>query len=73
LKRQKDVILLLYAAFASFALAEFSPEHRWEMYERLGLRATAYGDRPPEIELTLDPNALPSHAKRRQDYSDDDS
>jgi len=43
------------------------------MYERLGLRATAYGNRPPEIELTLDPNALPSHAKRRQEYRDEDS
>jgi len=28
LKRQKDVTLLLYAAFAYSALAEFSPEHR---------------------------------------------
>jgi len=43
------------------------------MYERLGLRATAYGNRPPEIELTLDPNALPSHAKRRQEYRNEDS
>jgi hypothetical protein len=30
------------------------------MYERVGLRVTAYKDRPPEIELTLAPEALPS-------------
>jgi hypothetical protein len=30
------------------------------MYERMGLRVTAYKEPPPEIELTLDPDALPS-------------
>jgi hypothetical protein len=29
------------------------------MYERMGLRVTAYKSGPPEIQITLDPNALP--------------
>ena len=30
------------------------------MYERLGLRVTAYKEGPPEIDITLDPSALPT-------------
>ncbi len=60
LETQKDVVLLVYSALAAFALEEFTPEHRREVYERVGLRVSVHKDRPPEIELTLDPSTLPS-------------
>ena len=30
------------------------------MYERIGLRVTVYKEGPPEIDITLDPSALPT-------------
>ena len=59
-KEQERSVLFMYAAFAAGAPAEFTSEQRRAMYERMGLRVTAYKSGPPEIEVTLDPNALPS-------------
>jgi hypothetical protein len=60
LETQKRVVLLTYSALASFALEEFNPEARRDVYERVGLRVAVLKDRPPEIQLTLDPSTLPS-------------
>ena len=30
------------------------------MYERISLKVTVYKDGPPEIDITLDPSALPT-------------
>jgi hypothetical protein len=57
---QKRTVLTLYAAFAAQAPWYLDPEHRRAMYERLGLRVTAYKEGPPEIDITLDPSALPT-------------
>jgi site-specific DNA recombinase len=59
-QEQKRSVLFIYAAFAAQAPSMFTPEHRRAMYERIGLRVTAYKSSPPEIQITLDPNALPS-------------
>jgi hypothetical protein len=59
LETQKSVVLLTYSSLAAFALEEFNPEHRRDVYERVGLRVTVHKDQPPEIELTLDPSTLP--------------
>jgi Recombinase zinc beta ribbon domain len=60
LETQKSVVLLIYSALAAFALEEFTPEHRRDVFERVGLRVAVHKDRPPKIELTLDPSTLPS-------------
>ena len=60
LETQKSVVLLVYSALAAFALEQFDPEHRRDVYVRVGLRVAVHKDRPPEIELTLDPSTLPS-------------
>jgi site-specific DNA recombinase len=57
---QKCAVLWLYRSWAAFAPWEFRPEQRRAMYERIGLKVTAYASGPPEIEISLDPNALPS-------------
>jgi hypothetical protein len=57
---QKRTVLMLYAAFAAQAPWYLDPEHRRAMYERIGLRVTVYKERPPEIDITLDPSALPT-------------
>jgi hypothetical protein len=58
-QEQKRGVLFIYRAFAAQAPSVFTSEHRRAMYERIGLRVTAYKSSPPEIQITLDPNALP--------------
>jgi site-specific DNA recombinase len=57
---QKRTVLMLYAAFAAQAPWYLDPEHRRAMYERIGLRVTVNKEGSPEIDITLDPNALPT-------------
>jgi site-specific DNA recombinase len=59
-RSQKRTALTMYEAFAAQAPTLFTPEARRAMYERLGLRVTVYRDQKPEVEITLDPNALPA-------------
>jgi site-specific DNA recombinase len=65
LETQKSVVLIVYSALAAFALEEFAPEHRRELYERVGLRVTVHKERAPVIELTLDPSTLPASTSAR--------
>lgn len=57
---QKRTVLMLYAAFAAQAPWYLDPEHRRAMYERIGLRVTVNKEGSPEIDITLDPSALPT-------------
>lgn len=63
---QKRAAMLMYDAYMREAPQLFSPQARREMYERLGLRVTCYGDRDPEIEITLEPDALPTPEEARK-------
>ncbi|HSL01629.1 MAG TPA: hypothetical protein VK869_14935, partial [Rubrobacteraceae bacterium] len=62
-------VLMLYTALAAQAPWYLEPEHRRAMYERIGLRVTAYNSGPPEIEITLDPNVLPPTDEAAQAFN----
>jgi hypothetical protein len=55
---QERTVLTLYAAFAAQAPWYLDPEHRRAMYERLGLRVTAYKEGPARDRLLIQ-NCLP--------------
>jgi hypothetical protein len=65
-REQKRTVLALYEGFAAQAPMLFSPEHRRQMYERLGLKVTTYKGREPLVEITLDPHRLPPVEEARE-------